>query len=577
MSARRLLTTVAAAALAALALPGAASGAAKPSRDVQLQLLAINDFHGALQEPTGSGGRVTPSPDSTATVDAGGAKFLATHVRRLEATNPNTLVVGAGDLIGASPLVSAIFQDEPTIEALNLIGLDLTAVGNHEFDDGIGELLRMIRGGCHPTKGCFGGDGFEGADFRYLGANVVRTATGRPEILPFAIRRFGGVKVGFIGMTLEGTPSIVSPAGIAGLEFQDEAEVANRYARLLRSRFGVKAIVVLLHEGATQLERPNGINTCRGISGPVIDIVSRTTKAVDLFITGHTHQAYTCVIDGRPVTSALSNGRLVTDIDVTLSRRTRDVKAVATNNEVVTRNVPADADVAALVDRYAALSEPLAARVVGRQSAAILRTADDSGESPAGNLIADAMLAATRAGEQGGAVAAFMNAGGVRADFPAASSPDPITFGEAFSVQPFGNNLVTLTLTGAQLELLLAQQWCGQTGNPAQARIMQPSANVAYTWSTAAAAAALGQPCGSVASPVSGLTIDGQPVDAARSYRITVNSFMADGGDDFRVLVEGTDRLGGVIDLDALEAYLAPSIEGAPIDPPATDRIAVVP
>jgi 5'-nucleotidase len=549
------------AALVALLLVPAAA-AAKPT--VPVQLIGLNDFHGHLESTTP--GTIAPDPTSPR-VPAGGAEYLASHVRSLEAGNHNTLVVSAGDLIGASPLLSALFHDEPTIEAMNKIGLDLNSVGNHEFDEGAAELRRMQSGGCHPVDGCLDGDGFVGARFRFLAANVVDEVSGRTLFPPYAIRKFKGIKVGFIGMTLEGTPDIVSPSGVAGLDFLDEAETANRYARELYRR-GARAVVVLLHEGGVQAS-PGGINDCNGISGPVVDIVERTTKKVDLFITGHTHSAYNCVIDGRPVTSASSFGRLLTDIDLTLSRRSRDVVEVAANNRIVTQNVFKAGDITQLIDRYSAIAAPLRDRVIGRISADITRTPDDSLENAAGNLIADAQHAATADAGTGAAVAAFMNPGGVRSDLAAGD----VTYGEAFTVQPFGNSLVTMTLTGAQLLEMLKQQWCGQ----ASPRVLLPSASVHYSYSAGAAAALVGQPCDGAPNPVSGLTIGGTPVDPAQSYRITVNSFLADGGDLFTVLREGTDRLGGAVDTDALEAYLAPSLTGAPIAPPALDRIDVTP
>jgi 5'-nucleotidase len=543
-----------------LLLPSAAA-----ARDVDVQLLGLNDFHGHLESTTP--GTIAPDPASPR-VPAGGAEYLATHVRAKAAENRNTLVVSAGDLIGASPLLSALFHDEPTIEAMNRIGLDLNSVGNHEFDEGAAELLRMQSGGCHPVDGCLDGTGFGGAHFRFLAANVVRADSGKTLFPPYAIRKFGGIKVGFIGMTLEGTPDIVSPSGVAGLDFLDEAETANRYARELRRKHGVRAIVVLLHEGGVQ-SATGGINTCDGISGPIVDIVNRTTKAVDLFMTGHTHAAYNCVIDGRPVTSASSFGRLLTDIDLKLDRHSRDVVEVAANNVIVTQNVFKADDITQLIDRYTAIAAPLRDRVIGRVSADITRTPDDSGENAAGNLIADAQLAATSAAGTGAAVAAFMNPGGVRSDIAAGD----VTFGEAFTVQPFGNSLVTLTLTGAQLLEVLKQQWCSQDA----ARVLLPSAGVHYTYSASAAAALVRQPCAGAANPVTGLTIGGAAVDPAASYRVTVNSFLADGGDKFTVLREGTDRLGGSVDTDALEAYLAPSLTGTPIAPPALDRIDVAP
>jgi 5'-nucleotidase len=549
----------------ALAAPAAAAGHHKHGKTVDVQLLAVNDFHGNLAPPSGSSGNINGTP-------AGGVEYLATHIRNLRAQNRNSVVVSAGDLIGASPLLSALFHDEPTIEAFNKLGLDLNAVGNHEFDEGEAELRRMQEGGCHPVDGCRDGDGFKGAKFKFLAANVVERDSGRPMFAPYAIKRFKGVKVGFIGMTLEGTPNIVTPSGIADLQFLDEAETANRYARELRWRHGVKAIVVLLHEGGAQTGTPVDINACAGFSGPIVDIVERTTDDVDLFVTGHTHQPYNCVIDDRPVTSASSFGRLVSDIDVRVSRRTRDVVDVTAVNRIATRDVPAAADMTALIGRYNELAAPFANRVIGRSTAVISRTADDSGESPAGNLIADSQLAATDDASTGGAVAAFMNPGGVRADFPAGD----ITYGAAFTVQPFGNNLTTITLTGAQLWELLKQQWCSPpTVNP---RVLQPSNTVRYTYSAAGAAAITRTDCAGAANPVTEFTIGGEavPNDASRSYRITVNSFLADGGDSFPVLPQGTERIGGPVDLDALEAYLASSLTTA-IDPPATDRITLAP
>jgi 5'-nucleotidase len=558
--------------LLALALLLALPAAAFADKDVKVQLLGINDFHGHLEANTP--GTIAADPSSPR-VPAGGAEYLATHLRQKERTSRNSLIVSAGDLIGASPLLSALFHDEPTIEAMNTIGLDLNAVGNHEFDEGARELSRMQRGGCHPVDGCLDGNGFGGAKFRFLAANVVAEDSGRTLFPPYAIKKFRGIKIGFIGMTLEGTPDIVSPSGVAGLDFLDEAETANRYADELYRR-GARAVVVLLHEGGVQ-SQPGGINDCNGISGPIVDIVERTTQRVDLFVTGHTHQAYNCVIDGRPVTSASSFGRLLTDIDLTIDRRSRDVIEVTANNQIVTQNVFKAMDITALIDRYNAIAAPLRDRVIGRITADITRTTDDSLEQAAGNLIADAQLAATAAAETGSAVAAFMNPGGVRSDFTYAQSGSEgdgnVTYGEAFTVQPFGNSLVTMTLTGAQLHEMLKSQWCGQDFP----RVLLPSAGLDYTFDQSVAGALIGQPCGGAPNPVSNLTIGGTPVDPGTSYRITVNSFLADGGDRFPVLREGTARLGGAVDTDALEAYIEPSLTGAPIAPPALDRIDVVP
>jgi 5'-nucleotidase len=577
---RRSLATAlaAAAALGTLAVASPADAhrppprPPRPPREVDVQLLALNDFHGNVEAPSGSSGRV-------GTVTAGGAEYLATHVAALEATNPdNTFVVSAGDLIGASPLLSALFHDEPTIEAMNEIGLDYNAVGNHEFDEGVTELRRMQRGGCHPIDGCLDGDGFAGADFDFLAANVV-DRRGRTLFPPFAIERVGhGASVAFIGMTLEGTPTIVSAAGIQGWSFLDEADTVNRLVPHLK-RMGVDAVVVLLHEGG--LPTALDINGCAGVSGPIVDIVDRMTDDVDLVVSGHTHQPYNCVIDGTPVTSAYSFGRLVTDIDMTIDARRGEVSRLAINNRIVTRDVPADPAITALLDRYRAVAAPIANRPIGHITADITRTNDPDGslEQALGNAIADAQLAASNTPETGGAQLALMNPGGVRADLTYAGSAagegdGVVTYGEAFTVQPFGNGLLTMTLTGAQLEQVLEQQFCGinSPANNGFFRVLLPSAGLHYTWDPAAAGAA---DCASAdAIDPASITLGGAPLDLGASYRVTVNTFLADGGDGFTVLRDGTDRFGGPVDTDAFEAYLR-AAEPTGISPPALDRIDV--
>lgn len=585
MSSLRLLGA-AGALLLVLASPAAAHKRHhhhKP-KDVKVQLLSINDFHGNLQTTT-TGGIRPPTPAGGTTPlpqPAGGAAILGSYVRELEATNRNSLLVSAGDLIGASPLLSALYHDEPTIEAMNLLGLDLNAVGNHEFDEGSVELKRMQRGGCHPTDGCKDGDGFKGADFKFLAANVISKDNGKPFFRPYAIRRFQGEKVGFIGMTLEGTPSIVSPAGIASLQFLDEAATANRFARELKRRHGVKAIVVLLHEGGVQTVPFNSstINTCEGISGPVVDIVKNTTKDVDLFLTGHTHQAYNCLIDGRPVTSASSFGRLVTDVDLTLGRD-GDVKSVRRNNiPIYSTGKQPVADVQALIDRYDQLSAPLRQTQVGRISGDITRDFDPDGsrENEAGNLIADAQLADTDDADRGDADGALMNPGGVRADFIAANGsegPGIVTYEEAFTVQPFNNIVATQTFTGAQLLDVFKDQWCGTNSQPT---VLLPSGTIHYTTDLSIAAEILGKPCAAAPNPVTGVTIGGAALDPAASYRITTNNFLADGGDDFLSLKQGTNRTTlSDFDIDSLVRYLQPTLQGTPIGPPALDRIGTTP
>ena len=530
-----------------------------PPKPVTVQLLAINDFHGALEaSPTATIAR--GSLRRRDRVPAGGAEFLATHVRMLKRRNPNTVVVSAGDLVGASPLLSALFHDEPTIEAMNDIGLDLNAVGNHEFDEGAAELLRLQRGGCHAT-GCLDGNGFGGADFRFLAANVVSRTTGRPLFAPYAIKVVGGVRIGFIGMTLQGTPDIVPPSVSARLRFDDEAETANRYAKILRRR-KVQAIVVLLHEGGSPIRRALP-DECPGLSGPLQDIIRRTSPEVDVFLTGHTHAAYNCIVDRRRVTSAGSFGRLITRIDLTIDRRRNDVVRAQAHNWIVGQDVMRAPDISALIARYARFADPLRQRLIGRLAEGASRNPDVSGEREMGNLVADAQHEATASD------AAFVNPGEIRTGLSAGD----VTFGRAFASQPFGTSLVTMTLTGAQLYELLKQQWCGRP----QPRVLQPSRGVTYSWSQFGAFAIQGKPCEQAANPVSDLRIRGVPVAAGGDYRVTVSSLLAGGFNRFDALDSGTGLVGGVEDTEALEAHLAPSLSGAPMVPPVTDRIERVP
>jgi 5'-nucleotidase len=551
-------------ALAIAVLPAAA----KPSGLVNVQILGINDFHGNLKPPAGSSGRVGPGPAGVpAAVTAGGAEYLATHLHTLEATNPaNTVIVSAGDLIGASPLLSGLFHDEPTIEAANLWGLDFNAVGNHEFDEGTAELQRMQNGGCHPIDGCQDGDPFDGANFQFLSANVVSEANGKTLFPAYKIRSFGGAKVAFIGLTLEGTPLIVTPSGVAGYDFLDEAATVNALVPVLQAK-GVKTIVVLIHEGGVQnvLSDSNTINQCNGISGAIVDIVTNLNPEVDLVVSGHTHQPYNCVIDGIPTTSAFSFGRLVTDVDMTIDRGTGEPTSMTIDNKIVTRTVTADPAITALIAKYDFFAAPIANRVIGSITADITRTNNAAGESALGDVIADGQLDATNDPGFGDAVIAFMNPGGIRADLTFAQISGgelagQVTYEEMFNVQPFGNSLVTMTLTGLQIETLLEQQFAGCT-LPA-ARILQPSVGFTYTWDNA----------GPVCNKVNAATImlNGVVINPAANYRVTVNVFLADGGDSFPILVSGTNRLGGAVDTDAFQAYFAVN---SPVAPGPQNRI----
>ena len=534
-----------------LSPPTVAPALAGPSDLVDVQVLAIADFHGHLDPPTGSEGEVQGIP-------AGGAEYLATHIRQLEANRRNSVVVSAGDLIGGSPLLSAIFHDEPTIEAMNLVGLDLNGVGNHEFDEGVAELTRMQNGGCHPVDGCLDGDAFAGAAFRFLAANVVRTTTGATLFPPYQVRAFQDVKVAFIGVTLEQTPEVVLPSGVAGLAFSDEADTVNALVPELR-RKGIEAIVVLLHQGGGQ---SGGYNECQGLSGPVVDIVTRMNDAVDVVIAGHTHQAYNCVIDGKVVTSPGADGRLLSDVELSVDKRSGQVVTARADNLVVTRNVPKATDVGNLLSKYRNLAGALENRTVGTITADLTRSETTAGESALGDVLADAQLAATDGSGEGQSVVAFTNPGGIRTDLMYAPSGSEgagkVTYGEAFAVQPFGNGLVSMNLTGAQLDTLLEQQWCGQNAQ----RVLQVSAGFTYTWDAT-------KPVCDRVDPAT-IRLAGAPIDLGGTYRVTVNSFLAEGGDRFTVLTHGSSRLGGPSDLDALIAYFALN---SPVGPGPRSRI----
>jgi 5'-nucleotidase len=534
----------------------AACAAPRSTTPVEVKILAINDFHGNLKPPQG-GIRIRDPQDASKTtnVPAGGAEHMASALNELRAKNPNHIFVAAGDLVGATPLTSALFHDEPTIEAMNLMGLEASAVGNHEFDKGSVELLRLQRGGCHPTDGCKGPQPFGGARFRYLGAGIVDTRSGQ-QILPSThIKRFQGIPVAFIGLTLKDTPSIVVPAGVAHLKFGDEAETVNALVPGLRQQ-GIEAIVVLIHEGGV----PSGdYNECPGISGPIVDIVKKLDKAVDVVVSGHTHRAYNCRIDNRLVTSADKYGTVVSEIDITLDPKTGDVTQARADNLIVrTDRYAKDAAQGKLIATYEQLAAPLAKRVVGRVGAALTRDESPAGESPIGGVVADAQLAATA---DAGAQLALMNPGGLRANLSGDASGQ-VRYEDLFSVQPFYNNLVTLTLSGAQLQRALEQQWLDQP----RPRVLQVSRGFTYTWDNS-------KPPGQRIVPGS-LRLNGAPIVPQQRLRVTVNSFLAGGGDNFSVFKQdGQDPRTGMMDIDAFERYVSAQGTVSPVTAPRIQRV----
>lgn len=583
-----------AAALATLGALGAAAPAqagpvearpgGHPSHTTDLQLLALNDFHGNLEPPAGSSGRVTEQePDGTTkSVDAGGAEYLASSLRTAREGHARSLTVAAGDIVGASPLLSGLFHDEPTVEAMNKLGLDVTSVGNHEFDEGKDELLRLQNGGCHPVDGCYEpGRTFEGADYPILSANVIDERTGRTLLQPYTVKNVKGVKVGFIGVTLKGTPDIVSAEGVKGLKFLDEAETINKYTKVLQ-RQGVHAIVALIHEGGYPVSSAYNYDcdaggSGSGLSGPIVDIAKKVSPEVDTLVTAHTHNAYVCTIPdpaGHPrlVTSAASYGRLFTELDMKYDWRTHDIvrASVKGANHVVDRTQPKAPDLTRLIGHWKTLAAPVADKAIGYISADITRGNENTPESPLGDLIADAQLAYARTVDSRVDLA-LMNPGGIRADLVRAASGGEgdgvVTYGEGFAVQPFSNTVNLKTLTGAQLITVLQQQVSG--GNAAVPKILQISDGLTYTLDLTRS--------GADRVVADSVRLNGKPIDPAATYRVAMNSFLAGGGDGFTELARGTDQLVGEDDLAALVDYLtAHSSPSAPYAPTAADRITVV-
>ncbi|MEW2462944.1 bifunctional metallophosphatase/5'-nucleotidase [Microbacterium sp. NPDC047426] len=574
-------------ALAAAALPGSASageehrkGGHGHGRYQDVQLLSFNDLHGNLEPPAGSSGRVTETqPDGTTkTIDAGGVEYLATHLRQARTGEKYSITAAGGDMVGASPLISGLFHDEPTIEALNKLDLDVTSVGNHEFDEGAKELARLQNGGCHPKDGCYADKKFEGADFPYLAANVLDEKTKKPILKPYWVWKKNGVKVGFIGVTLEGTPDIVSAEGVKGLSFKDEVETINKYAKVLQKQ-GVKSIVALLHEGGFPASTSYNYDCDSpgagdGISGPIVDIAKNVTPQVDALVTGHTHNAYVCSIAdpaGKPrmVTSAASFGRLYTDTTLTYDRRTGDIArtAVKSANRVVTRDVPKAPDMTELISKWNTLAAPIGNKPIGYISGDIGNTGS---ESPLGDLIADAQLAHGKQLDPETDLA-LMNPGGIRAPLTYAAKAGEgdgvVTYAEGFTVQPFANTVNLQDFTGAQVIQALKEQVSGP--NAAAPKVLQVSSGLTYTLDLTKS--------GADRVVTDSIRLNGAAIDPAATYRVATNSFLAGGGDGFPTLGQGTNDVVGSDDLTALEQYLtANSSASNPIAPPKADRITIV-
>lgn len=543
---------------------------------VDLQLLAFNDFHGTLEPGAGANGRIQ-------TFETGGVEYFASHIKALRAGHPNSLIVSAGDNIGATPLLSALFHDEPTVEALGQAGLQISTVGNHEFDEGWWELYRMQHGGCHPVDGCQDQTPFAGARWTYLAANVVvdpakvdqaklkssgwtRPADGPSTLFPASlVRTIDGVKVGFIGLVVRGVPYLVPPVAVQGLTFRTEVEAANDEVRRLTAQ-GVHTIIVLIHEGATPAT--DNYDSCEGVTGPVIDIAKGLSPEVDAVVAGHVHRAYNCTVDGKLVTSGASLGRLITDIELKIDRRTGDVVSKSARNTLVTRDVPKDAAITAIIDHYRPFYEKVGAQVVGSVTRELTRETNEAGEASLGDVVADAFLEAGRKATPGPAVASFLNVGSLRAGLvgsagASAAAPREVSYAQAFGVLPFNNRLQVRTMTGEAIIRLLEQQF--DNPGPGRDAVMQV-AGITYRYDRR-------QPPGRRVVRES-LQIDGKPLDPAARYRVISNDFVWAGGDAFTVATEGTDPVDVGADIDGFVEYLRAR---SPIQPGRLDRITQVP
>jgi 5'-nucleotidase len=534
---------------AALALGAllAVAGCAAPARaPLQVNLAALNDFHGHL-EPT-SYTYNSVADHASHTVSAGGVAVLSSTLAAWRRQDPELLLIGSGDLVGASPPLSAMWADEPTLAALDLLGLRVSSVGNHEFDWGKAELLRQQNGGCaspRADKACQFDGAFRGAKFAYLAANIVDTDTGKPLLPAYRIEQAHGVKIAFIGAVLRETPTVVKASGVRGLSFIDEAEAINRLMPDLRAQ-GATVFVVLIHQGGNTTAAVDDPG-CRNLEGPIVDVVKKLDPAIRLVVSGHTHQGYLCKVGDVTVTQAQNQGRLLSRFVLDIDPATRTLTAVHAQNVVMAeQGAPAEPAVAALLARVKERSAAVLGRPVARIAVpAVKRKQNAAGESALGDLVTDAQLEASRAQ---GARIAFLNFSTMRADLLAGEGK-LVNAGQSAVVLPFGNDLVLMSLTGAQIRALLEQQRFPDAGH-ADGKMLDVSAGFSYRWDPA-------RPAGQRVLPGS-LTLDGKPMDEAAVYRIAANSFIAEGGDGYTVFKDGRDRVEtGISDIGSFNAYLA--------------------
>ena len=515
-----------------------------PVAPIDIHLVGMNDFHGHL-DPTKFEyqGVADAAPQSHL---AGGVEHIAAALQAWRKEDKDLLFVGAGDLIGASPAMSSMWADEPSLTALTMAGLYASSVGNHEFDNGRAELLRQQNGGCtsiRADRACQFAPRFEGAGFTYLAANVLDSATGKPFLPAYKIADVKGIKVGLIGAVLKDTASVVLKSGITGLSFIDEADAINAVMPELRAK-GARVFVLMIHEGGETTEafdKPD----CSELKGPIIDISKRLDPAIRLIVSGHTHKGFQCKVDGRTVTQAAMGGHLLSRIKMRVDPVSADVLGIDVKNVVIKPGqYPPNPAVSAFLETARARSKVALAKPLARVAVrTVSRKPSAGGESALGNLVADAMLATGRAQ---GARIAFMNSGGLRQDVDVGADLR-ITYGQLQIVLPFGNTLVLMDLRGDQIRQLLEQQWV-RPGS-AHPSVLQISEGFSYRWNPQAAP---GQ------RVVKGsLMLDGAPIDEGKTYRVATNNFLAEGGDNFPAFKLATNKIDTQArDFDTVVGYL---------------------
>ncbi|MFB7140294.1 bifunctional metallophosphatase/5'-nucleotidase [Gottfriedia sp. NPDC056225] len=479
-------------------------------RFIQVQLLGINDFHGQLNTTRKFNGR-----------NVGGAAYLSAYLKQKKKENQNTILVHAGDMVGGSPPISSFLQDEPTIEVLNRMDFDYGTLGNHEFDRGVKEMMKLIYGGKNAKT-----EYFNGANFPYLCANVIDDQTGKTILPPYSIKKINGVPIGFIGVVIKDTPKIAPPNQTAGVKFIDEATAINHSVEALKKQ-GVKAIVVIAHDGGSQS------NSTGKVTGDIVRMAKKMDDEVDVIISGHTHTYLNKEVNGKLIVQAYSYGTAFSDIHLKIDTKTKDIIDKHAKIVMVYQDaIKPDPEIKVMIQKYESKIAPVVNKVVGKAGDDVFSKKNHDGESSLGSIIADSQRNAMNSDF------AFMNFSGIRADLPKGD----VTMDELVTIQPFKLKLVKMTLTGEQIRKLLNQQW-QYNGN---VRMLQIS-GLKYTWDDSK------QPGQKV---IKIMRTDGTPINTQTKYSVTTNSYLSNGGDNFSVLLDGKNKIVGLTDLDAFENYL---------------------